>query len=235
MNSLWILSLISYKLPLMKTLAIIPAYQTADYLKDVITNTQKYLTDVLVVDDGSGGSISEIAEKSGAIVECHIINRGKGAALKTGFRYAIEHNYDTVITLDNDGQHDPSYIPDFLEAHERYRADLIIGSRVRNKADMPLDRRFSNFMTSKFLSILLGEKIEDSQSGFRLISVPLLKTIRLKSDRFQLETEIIIKAVKAGFKIGFVPIKVVYGKKFPSSINRWLDTCRWLEMVLEEI
>jgi glycosyltransferase involved in cell wall biosynthesis len=219
----------------MKTLAIIPAYQTADYLKDVITNTQKYLADVLVVDDGSGGSISQVAEANGALIECHLINRGKGVALKTGFRYAIEHNYDTVITLDSDGQHAPSYIPDFLEAHERYRADMIIGSRTRHQADMPLDRRFSNFMTSRFLTLMLGQKIEDSQSGFRLISVPLLKALSLKSDRFQLETEIIIKAVKAGYKIGFIPIKVVYGKKFPSSINRWLDTCRWLEMVLEEI
>jgi len=219
----------------MKTLAIIPAYLTADHLKDMIDETRKYITDILVVDDGSGGSISQVAEDSGAIVECHIINRGKGAALKTGFRYAIEHGYDTVITLDSDGQHDPRYIPDFLKSYDRYRADLIIGSRASYKTDMPLDRRFSNFMTSHFLSLVLGQKIEDSQSGYRLISVPLLKAIQLKSDRFQLETEIIIKAVKAGFKIGFMPIKVVYGEKFPSSINRWLDTCRWLEMVLEEI
>ena len=219
----------------MKTLAIIPAYQTADYLKDVIVNTKKYLPDVLIVDDGSGGSIRQVAEDNGAIVECHIINRGKGAALKTGFKYAIEHDYDAVITLDSDGQHDPRYIPDFLTAYERYRADLIIGSRASQNTDMPFDRRCSNFLTSHFLSLMLGQKIEDSQSGFRLISVPLLKAVKLKSDRFQLETEIIIKAVKAGFKIGFVPIKVVYGKNFPSSINRWLDTCRWLEMVLEEI
>jgi glycosyltransferase involved in cell wall biosynthesis len=219
----------------MKTLAIIPAYLTADYLKDVIIETHKYLDDILVVDDGSGGSISQVAEDNGAIVECHIVNRGKGAALKTGFQYAIEHSYEAVITLDSDGQHDPRYIPDFLAAYERYRADLIIGSRANHKGDMPFDRRFSNFMTSHFISMLLDVKIEDSQSGFRLISVPLLKAVELKSDRFQLETEIIIKAAQAGFKIGFVPIKVVYGKKFPSSINRWLDTYRWLEMVLEEI
>jgi len=219
----------------MKTLAIIPAYQTADHLKDVITGTREYIDDILVVDDGSDGIIREIAEKNDAIVECHIINRGKGAALKTGFKYAIEHGYDNVITLDSDGQHNPSYIPDFLAAYERYRADLIIGSRARHKADMPFDRRCSNFLTSHFLSLMLEQKIEDSQSGFRLISIPLLKAIKIKSDRFQLETEIIIKALKAGFVIGFVPIKVVYGKKFSSSINRWLDTCRWLEMVLEEI
>jgi len=219
----------------MKTLAIIPAYQTADYLTDVITRTKKYLADILVVDDGSGGSIRKVAEENAALVECHIINRGKGAALKTGFGYAIEHGYDTVITLDSDGQHDPDYIPDFLAAHEKYRADLIIGSRTGHKADMPFDRRCSNYLTSHFLSLMLGQKIEDSQSGYRLISVPFLKAVKLKSDRFQLETEIIIKAVKAGFKIDFVPIKVVYGKNFTSSINRWLDTYRWLEMVLEEI
>ena len=127
------------------------------------------------------------------------------------------------------------YIPDFLAAYERSRADMIIGSRTRDKADMPFDRRCSNFLTSRVLSILLGRYIEDSQSGYRLISTRLLKEISLRSERFQLETEIIIKAAQAGFKISFVPIKVIYGQEFPSSIHRFIDTLRWIQMVLEEI
>ncbi|MCP4581734.1 MAG: glycosyltransferase family 2 protein [candidate division Zixibacteria bacterium] len=204
-------------------------------LKDVIKKTKGYLDDILVVDDGSTDGTADIAWRLGVDVISHSINRGKGAALKAGFRHAIEHGYDAVITLDSDGQHDPKYIPEFLAAHERFQADLIIGSRMRDKADMPFDRRCSNYLTSRSLSLLLGRYIEDSQSGYRLISARLLKSISLKSDRFQLETEIIIKAAQAGFKIGSVPIKVIYGREFPSSIHRFIDTFRWVQMVLEEI
>ncbi len=219
----------------MKTLVIIPAYQVAPYLKNVIDEAKKYLEDILVVDDGSSDGSGELARDCGVIVITHETNRGKGAALKTGFDYAIRHDYEAVITLDGDGQHDPKYIPGFFKTHDKTRAGLIIGSRVHDKADMSFPRRCSNFLTSRILSYLLHTRIEDSQSGLRLITVPLLKRVRLKSDRYQLETELIIRAIQNGFKIRFTPIKVVYGKNFPSQINHMADTFRWIKMVLEEI
>lgn len=219
----------------MKILAIIPSYQVAEYLEKVINDTRKYLDDIVVVDDGSSDGTYEVASGCGVNVIRHKKNIGKGAALKTGFAYAIENNYRVVITLDGDGQHDPEYIPDFISAFENTHADLIIGSRASDKADMSFPRRCSNFLTSHTLSAFLHTKIEDSQSGYRLIKTDLLKKIELRSKHYQLETEIIIKAVKAGFKIGFVPIKVVYGPKFKSSIRGWADTFRWIKLVLEEI
>ena len=158
----------------MKILAIIPAYNVAPYIKNVISETKKYLGDILVIDDGSGDSTGDIARDCGVIVIAHEINRGKGAALKTGFGYAIGQGYEAVITLDGDGQHKPEYIPSFLNGFEKTRADIIIGSRVNDKADMSFPRRCSNFLTSHMLSYLLRTRIEDSQSGYRLISVPLL-------------------------------------------------------------
>jgi len=135
-----------------------------------------------------------------------------------------------------DGQHKPTYIPAFINAYKNTEADIVIGSRKNDKADMPLNRRFSNWCTSKLLSLFLTTNIEDSQSGYRIISREVLgKKSKLKSDNFELETELIIKAHQAGFQIAFTPIRVEYGKDFPSEISGIVDTCRWVRLVLELI
>jgi glycosyltransferase involved in cell wall biosynthesis len=217
----------------MRLLAVIPAYQVVSYIKGVIDATKDHVSEILVVDDGSTDGTSDVAKAAGANVIRHELNRGKGAALKTGFAYAIEQDYEVIITLDGDGQHDPKYISDFLTAFMNTRADLIVGSRAGDKADMPWQRRCSNYLTSHILSALLHRRIEDSQSGYRLINVAMLKKFELKSDRYQMETEIIIKAVRAGFKIAFIPIKVLYGENFPTGIHGWADTFRWIKLMLK--
>lgn len=219
----------------MRLLAIIPAFQAVSYIQGVINSTKDLVSDILVIDDGSTDGTGEIAKSAGAIVIRHDSNRGKGAALKTGFAYAIEHGFEILVTLDADGQHDPKFIPDFLSVQASTGAAMVIGSRIRDKADMPWQRRCSNFLTSHTLSMLLHTKIEDSQSGYRLIKTEMLEHLPLLSDRYQLETEIIIKAIKAGHKIAFVPIKVIYGLDFPTSISGWTDTFLWLKLVFREI
>lgn len=214
---------------------MIPALNAFDTLSKLLPAVKAHIEDVLVVDDGSVESDPELASRFGVKIIRHERTRGKGAALKTGFAYALDNSFDSVITIDSDGQHDPAFIRTFLRAFEKTGSELIIGSRLDDRADMPLARRFSNTITSKFLSLILQKKIEDSQCGYRLISRRVLAGITLESDHFELETEIIIKAVRAGFNLEFLPIRVLYGKQFPTHISGPADTVRWCRLVLKLI
>ncbi len=219
----------------MKPLALIPAYNSAGFLPRLLPDIKNHIPDILVVDDGSTDATATLAKELNVNVIRHPANLGKGAALKTGFNFALENDYGIVIALDSDGQHKPQYIPAFLQAYATNKYDLIIGSRIRDKVDMPFPRRVSNWTTSHLLSVLLRIKIEDLQSGFRLYSRRLLESVFLESDHFELETEIVIKAVQAGMPPHFIPIKVEYGYGFPSHMNGLVDTLRWCRRVLELI
>ncbi len=219
----------------MKTLVIVPAYNSGEDLCGLLPRIQAYINDIIVIDDGSSDKTADIASELGADVIKHDNNLGKGAALKTGFAYALENCFDTVITIDSDSQHDPDDIPRFIRAFNQSGADMIIGSRKHHKNGMPWPRRFSNWSTSRFLSFILTKEIEDSQCGYRLISGKLLKSISLISNRFELESEIIIKAVRAGFTIGFLPIKVGYRGNLQSRMRPIADTIRWCRVVLKLI
>lgn len=219
----------------MKTLVIVPACNSAESLPSLLPRIRSHADDIVVIDDGSSDKTADIASELGADVIRHDNNLGKGAALKTGFAYALENGFDTVITIDSDSQHDPADIPRFIRAFNQSGADMIIGSRKHHKNGMPWPRRFSNWSTSRFLSFILTKEIEDSQCGYRLISGKLLKSVGLISNRFELESEIIIKAVRAGFEIEFLPIKVDYYKARKSHMRPCADTIRWCRAVLKLI
>jgi glycosyltransferase involved in cell wall biosynthesis len=219
----------------MKIIAIIPALNSAVYLARLLPEVKKHVPDILVIDDGSTDDTKSTAESCRATVIRHESNRGKGAALRTGFEYALQHDFDLILTLDADCQHDAKYIPNFLDAYQNSGADLIVGSRVQDKADMPRERRFSNWTTSHILSFLLKYKVEDSQCGYRLHTRKLLESLTLESDRYELETEIIIKAIQSCFTIKFIPVRVEYGYGYPSHISHIKDTLRWCRRVLELI
>jgi glycosyltransferase involved in cell wall biosynthesis len=215
--------------------AIVPAFNSASTISDLVSKILALGTPVIVIDDGSTDSTGSVAASAGARVLSWGQNRGKGLALRAGFTHALNENYDAVLTLDSDGQHIPGFIPDFIRVFDDTHADLIIGSRYRDKANMPWDRRFSNWTTSHILSLLLKRHIEDSQSGFRLYSRKLLQSVQFESDHFEIETEAIIKAVHGGFEIKFIPIRVEYGFGLTSHMNRFWDTIRWCRKVLEII
>ena len=219
----------------LKSVVLIPAFNSAPTIGRVISEARNYLPDIIVVDDGSTDGTAEIANSTGATVLCHEVNMGKGAALVTGFGYALNAGFDIFITIDSDGQHQPKFIPAFLQAYNASGADLLIGSRIDNKGLMPLDRRFSNWMTSHILSILLKKGIEDSQSGYRLYSRRFLQAVEFESLRFEMETEAIIKAVQLGFALQFIPITADYFAGLPTHMNRLVDTLRWCRKVLELI
>ncbi|HEX2835174.1 MAG TPA: glycosyltransferase family 2 protein [Thermoanaerobaculia bacterium] len=189
-------------------IAIIPALNAERTLGKVVQATREQLADVLVIDDGSTDRTSDVAREAGAVVLRHEVNRGKGAALKTGFAYALERNGDAVITLDADGQHLPGEIPKFLAEWERSHADLIIGGRAHLFQHMLPRRRNANRFSAWCISKAAGVPVADSQSGFRLYSSALLRALQLHTDGFDMESEVIVRAGRRGMKIVSIPIEL---------------------------
>jgi glycosyltransferase involved in cell wall biosynthesis len=209
-------------------LAVIPAWNEEAHIVPVVERAH-VLLDVLVVDDGSQDETPILAKAYGASVVRHDENLGKGKALITGFNWAMEQGYDAVITLDADEQHDPNEIPKFLEAYRADEGELIIGKRNFNH--MPFPNRYANPIGSWLLSLALNQRIYDNQSGYRLHTRRLLESIDLISSGFELEVEIVIRAVCEGFRIGWVPIRTIYGTGKVSYFHPLHDSRRFLIMV----
>jgi glycosyltransferase involved in cell wall biosynthesis len=211
-------------------LALIPAYNEGSRIEPVIEGAARHLP-VLVVDDGSSDDTGGRAEAAGAAVLRQSPNAGKGAALRAGFRTALEAGAHAVVTLDADGQHDPAEIPRFLAAREDRGADLVIGAR--DFSEMPPLRRLSNTFARRAFSWAMGETILDNQSGYRLIARPVMEAV-LASDEsgFEFEVEMIAVCVERGLRLAWVPIRTIYGDE-TSHINPVRHTVQFLRVVIE--
>lgn len=161
---------------------------------------------LLVVDDGSTDATANIAGCLPINVIHHRSNRGKGAALRTGFDWALEHCFSGVITMDADGQHDPSAIPLLVETARERRVDLLIGSRYCQFQEMAGLRAFWNRFGVWCVRRRTGLAVSDSQSGLRYYSARLLRDVRLTSTGYDLEMEIVMKAWRQGFAVDSVPV-----------------------------
>lgn len=195
-----------------RTAAVIPFFNEEKTVNTVINSVLHYADYVIAVNDGSTDkSLNSIT----ASENIHIINlpanQGKGSALKAGLQKSIEMNFVYAVTLDADMQHDPSFIPYFVKAAEEY--DIVIGNRLNDLSDMPLQRILSNRITSYLLSVKTGMKIIDSQSGYRIFRTEILEKILPTTTGFEAESEMIIKAARNSFRIGFVGIPTVYGNE----------------------
>lgn len=189
-------------------IAVIPAYQAAATLDEVVRETSRHLP-VLVVDDGSSDGTGAVARAAGAQLVRQQPNQGKGAALRTGFRQALEQGAEAVLTLDADGQHDPACAPAFLARWRSGGAPLIIGRR--DFSQMPLSRRIANNLGTQTFSWAVGRHVADNQSGYRLIARPLLPhLLASREDGFEFEVEMITDAIRAGLTIDWVPIPTIY-------------------------
>jgi len=218
----------------MKILAIIPAYDAEESLAEVIDGLFEYgfkSRDILVVDDGSSDRTSEIAHAKGVSVISHPANKGKGAALKTGFKYAIDEDYDAVLTLDADMQHPPEYALKFIETATETGADVVIGNRLDDLSTMPFHRRFSNLTTTFFVRVWTGKRIGDSQCGYRFIKTDILKKINLRTNYYQTETEFILEAARNGAEFASVPVPTIYND-FDSKMNPLIETFRFIGVML---
>jgi len=182
--------------PLDKTCILIPAFNAEKTIGFVLQKIQPLKIDTIVVDDGSLDETKQVASSHGVHLLEHPCNLGKGAALRTGFRYILQKGYQVVITLDADGQHDPSEIPSLLRVFRGVKPDILIGSRAGEFGRMTFLRRFWNRLGAKAVARLCHSDITDSQSGFRLIRADVLKEIDLSTSGFETELELLIKSCK---------------------------------------
>ena len=207
--------------------AVIPALNAERSIATVVAATRRHVEAVIVVDDGSSDATGEVARAVGATVLRHDVNRGKGAALKTGFGWALDHHFHAVITLDADGQHLPDEVPKFIHEFQSSRADLIIGGRAHLFEDMVPIRRLANRLSAWCIAKSAGAPIADSQSGFRLYSARLLRAVDLRTDGFDMESEIIVRAGRRGFRIVTIPIELGFVNGIATSHYKPLkDTLR---------
>ncbi|HLE52424.1 MAG TPA: glycosyltransferase family 2 protein [Anaerolineales bacterium] len=189
-------------------LALIPAYNEAQRIGEVVAGARQYLP-VLVVDDGSMDDTAAVASQSGARVLSQRPNQGKGAALTAGFRRAIAEGCAAVLTLDADGQHDPAEIPQFLQVYRERGVDLIIGGR--DFSQIPPVRRAANTLGRWSFSWAVGRPVRDNQSGYRLISRRLMEAMLASQEQgFQFEVEMIVVCVQKGYALDWVPIRTIY-------------------------
>ncbi len=211
---------------------VIPAYNAeksiGGIIKSLIESGFEPNT-IIVVDDGSKDRTVAVALDYRVDVLTNEKNLGKGASLNRGFKRAISKGLKKVFTIDADGQHRTSDIKKFLKIENEY--DLIIGMRLKNSPDMPFIRRIVNRTTSLVISLLGKKYVPDVQSGFRLIDLKIFDKIQLKTKNFQTESELVYKAVKNGYRLGFVPIATLYNSE-RSYIMPLIDTIRFINMAV---
>ncbi len=209
-------------------LALIPAYNEGARVAGVVRGARAYVP-VLVVDDGSTDDTATHAESAGATVLHQTPNQGKGVALRAGFRYALEHGFDAVITLDADGQHDPDEIPAFLHAHGDLGSDLVIGERAFRQ--MPFPRNLSNTIGRWLFSWAVGQHVRDNQSGYRLLSRRMMEaTLDSAEHGFEFEVEMIVTCIKRGYRLVGIPIRTIYGDE-TSHIDPLAQTVHFFRVV----
>lgn len=211
----------------MKVCAIIPVFNEADTVGDVVAGVKPLVAEVIVVDDGSNDGSGDRATQAGAVCLRLDRNRGKGSALRHALANIAHRDFTHVLFLDGDGQHRPEDIPLLVEQARTTGADLVIGVRAFDKARMPASRHFSNTVGSGLASRLVGQPIQDSQSGFRLARLDRLRGIRLRSRRYEFEMEVLIKVCANGGRVAHAPVALVYdGGRARSKMHPIRDTVR---------
>jgi len=227
----------------MKTCAIIPCYNVGDLCVPVIEQTDKLVDKILAVDDGSTDGTPEHLASTGVAILTHEQNAGKGAALITAFEHVLKSpeygEYDAILTIDGDGQHDPEEIPGLLEAYRREPDSVVVGTREVDRPDIKWRRRWGNILSRYFISKACGQYIPDTQSGFRVFSRELLCEILpgLGPGRYETETAFLILAARAGRKMVPATISTIYTDEAEqvSSFDPVLDTYLVFKVVAKSI
>jgi glycosyltransferase involved in cell wall biosynthesis len=187
--------------------AIIPAYQAAPSIGDVVRRTLEIVPTVLVINDGSDDDTAGEARRAGAEVISVPVNRGKGNGLKLAFQELFGRGFPSVITLDADGQHLPEEIPVLLKGAAT-GADLVLGTRSHLFTEMSTLRKTSNRLSSWAISALAGKPLDDIQTGFRIYSRRLIESTGFPEARFEAESAVVVRAARRGFRIVSLPVQL---------------------------
>jgi glycosyltransferase involved in cell wall biosynthesis len=190
---------------------VMPSYNEHKNISRIIDEVHKYCRNIVVVDDGSLDSTYEIAKRKNKYTLRHIINLGKGAAMKTGCEFAIKQGAKKIVFIDSDGQHEPKELPLFFKSLDDY--DIVFGSRRLDK-NMPSILRFGNYVLSSMISFLFGIKLADTQSGYRGMTAEAYKRIRWRANDYSVETEMIANAGKNHLKYKEIKINTVYNDRY---------------------
>ncbi|HOB71242.1 MAG TPA: DUF2062 domain-containing protein [bacterium] len=197
-----------------KCCVIIPTYNNSKTLSSVISGVLKFTDSVIVVNDGSTDGTSDILKQFQDItVVTHEVNKGKGIALRTGFKKVVELDLDYAVTIDSDGQHNPEDLPNFIEKIEKEPGSLIVGARNMEQSTVPGKSSFGHKFSNFWYKVETGIDLPDTQSGYRLYPVKKLKDIRYITNRFEFEIEVIVRAAWTGIRVTHVPVSVIYFPK----------------------
>ncbi|MFA5008659.1 MAG: glycosyltransferase family 2 protein [Candidatus Omnitrophota bacterium] len=215
----------------MKIWMVIPAYNEAQFLEGILRSLKEKKLNIIVVDDGSKDSTYEVAKIRADIVVRNEKNLGKGMALRKAIGFLLENEkFDYIITMDGDGQHSVSDIDEFIRKAENGE-NFVVGNRMDNPKGMPKTRILTNKVMSWLLSKMVSQSIPDTQCGFRLISRDVLEKIKFRTNKFEVESEVLLKAAKEGFAIKSIPIQSIYFSHIKSKIHPFLDTFRFIRFL----
>jgi len=219
------------------TAALIPAFDAAPSIAAVVSGTRSVLPAVVVVDDGSGDDTAARAAAAGAEVLRHPENRGKGAALVTGLRHLAGAGVERALTLDADGQHLPDQIPVLLAAADAAPGAIVVGVRRKERFAIKRAARFGNWIADRLMRGIAGRPLPDTQSGFRVYPVAATLALGTRGTRFDFETEVLLRAARAGMAVQGVPVEVYYPPvaERVSHYRPWADTLRIIRSVVRVV
>ena len=217
------------------TIVVIPSYNEAMTIGSIVRDVTSMGFSVLVIDDGSRDNTRGEALDNGAMVIRNKENLGKGGSIKKGICHVLEKmNYQWMLLMDGDGQHHPEDIPFFIEATNKDDVDIVLGNRMMQTKAMPPARYWTNRFTSWVTSGICGQKIPDSQCGYRLIRVKAIQGLELASDNYDIDSELLIEASRDGLKITSIPVQTIYGNEV-SEIHPVHDTIRFFGLIFRNM
>jgi len=211
----------------MRVFAVIPALNEASRIGETVAKIKPFVDGVVVVDDGSRDATCDVAKATGAVVLCHALNRGQGAALRTGGEAALRFGADVIVHIDADGQHDPSFIPALVQPLREGQADIVFGSRFLGlkPQGMPWSRRLLLVAARNFNTLVMGipRTVTDPQSGLRALNSEAARRLDFRQDRMAHCSEILRLATRSGLRWKEVPVVIRYSADTLAKGNQNLD------------